>query len=45
MESCDVEPMLRVITVYLFEGLEYVIHFYVGEMVDICKAYLPTEGD
>ena len=45
MESCDVEPTLHVISVYLFEGLEHGLHFYVGEMIDICKAYITYEGE
>ena len=39
------EPTIHIITVYLFEGLEYGLHFFVGEMVDSCKAYLPDEGE
>ena len=39
------EPTLHIIAVYLFEVLEYGIKFSVGEMVDICKSYLPAEGD
>ena len=39
------EPTLHVIAVYLFEGLEYGIYFYVGKMADICKAYIPDEGE
>ena len=27
MDSCDVEPMLHIRDVYLFEGLEYGIYF------------------
>ena len=45
MESCEVELTLHVIAVYLFKGLEYGIQFYVGEMVDRCKSYLPAEGE
>ena len=45
MESCDVGPTLHVIAVYLFEGFEYGLHFYVGDMVDRFKAYIPAEGD
>ena len=39
------EPTLHVISVYLFEGLEHGLHFYVGEMIDICKAYITYEGE
>ena len=39
------ETTLYIIAVYLFEGLEYILHFYVGEMVDICKSYLPAWGE
>ena len=42
MDICDVEPIFHVVAVYLFEGLEYGIHVSVGDMVDICKAYLPN---
>ena len=45
MESCDVVSTLHVITVYLFEGLKYGLQFSFGQMIDICKAYLPAEGD
>ena len=37
--------MLHEIALYLFEGLEYGIHFYVEDMVDSFKAYIPAEGD
>ena len=36
---------LRVITVYLLEGLEYGIQFSVGEMVERCKAYITAYGE
>ena len=39
------EPTLHVIIVYLFEGLEYGLQFYFGEIVDSCKAYLPDDGE
>ena len=39
MESCYVEPTFYLITVYIFEGLEYGLHFSVGDMVDRCKSY------
>ena len=39
------EYMLNVIAVYIFEGLEYGLHFSVDEMVEICKAYLPADGE
>ena len=42
MDSCDVEPTLHVITVYLFECLEYVLQFSVCKMVDSCESYLST---
>ena len=45
MNRYDVESTLYLIAVYLFEGLEYGIHFSVGEMVDSCKAYTPDEGE
>ena len=41
MDSCDVEPTLYVIAVYIFEGLEYGLQFSVGDMVNSCKAYNP----
>ena len=41
MDSCDVEPKLQVIAVYIFESLEYGLHFSVGKMVDSCKVYIP----
>ena len=43
MYSCDMGPTIHVITVYLFEGLEYGLHFYVGNMVGSCKSSLPAE--
>ena len=45
MDSCDVEPTLHVITVYLFEGLYYLLHFSVVDMVYSCKACIPAEGE
>ena len=39
------EPTLHVISVYLFEGLEYGLHFSIGDMVYSFKAYLPSEGE
>ena len=45
MESCDVEPTIHVIAVYIFKGLKYGLHLSVGDTVDSCKAYLPAEGD
>ena len=45
MDSCDVEPTLHVVTVYIFEGLEYGLQFSVENMVDICKSYITNEVD
>ena len=45
MESCDVEPTIHVIALYLFEGLEYGLQCFVGDMIDSCKAYLPVEDE
>ena len=39
------ESTVYIITEYLFEGLEYGLHFFVGKMFDICKAYLTAEGE
>ena len=39
------EPKFYVINAYLFEGLEYSLHFYVDKMVEICKKYFPSEGE
>ena len=39
------EPTLHVTAVNIFEGLEYGLQFYVGEMVDRCKSYLTAEVD
>ena len=39
------EPTINVIAVYIFEGLEDCLHFSVGEMVDNCKEYLPSEAE
>ena len=29
----------------MIAGIEYGIHIYIEDNVDICKAYLPNEGD
>ena len=37
--------MFHVIIVYLFEGLEYIIHFYVGNKVVRFKVFIPDYGE